>query len=412
MAVKRNVLVLVEFFGQGGAERVGAMVAQMLADSGKYNVWLYAIQGGDITSTLAGVTSGSLNILNEPGSLKKVRNYYLKFARLSKLKKQLNIDLSISSLWPVDWINALTGSDKKVAIIQINILNNVQNEKMVRFRKLVSTVYSRFDKIVLGGGNLVPEMTDFFKINGEKLLVIQNPVETKRVEKNLREPLPFGLSTTFDKYQVLVAANRLSAIKNTQALIYIYKLLTDKEKVKILIIGEGEEKERLQQLIINEGFTYSQVESESFDENSNFYFLNFQNNIHNLIGTSKVFLFPTKAEGLPLTLLEAMSTGVPVLVSDCPNGGVGEIINGTYDFDFSNQRSEPAKFDGGYLMPIPHTDKAEQLVFWKGKIEEILAADNPRRESYRFSNKARAEKFDVEHVKFTWVSMIEGLFTN
>ncbi|AKQ44802.1 hypothetical protein TH63_02835 [Rufibacter radiotolerans] len=388
------------------------MVAKMLASDGSFNVWLYSIQGGGVIPHLEGITSGSLNVSNGQGLAKKIKNYYLKVHRLSQLKKQLAIDVSISSLWPVDWINALTGHEKKVAVIQINILNNVQNEKMVKLRKLVTAVYSRFDKVVLGGGNLIEEMNGFFKIEKQKLLVIQNPVETKRVAKNLEQPLPYSLPDIFEKYQVLVAANRLSIIKNTEALIPIYKALPNQEKVKLLIIGEGEEKERIQQFILSEGLSYSQVEADVFEEKANIYFLNFQENIHSLISKSNVFLFSTKAEGLPLTLLEAMSAGAPILVSDCPNGGIGEIIKGTFAFDYENPRLIPEKFQGGYLMPIPLVDRPETIEKWKNKIEEILTADQMQLKKMTASNKAKAEEFDIENVKVAWVSMIQGLFEN
>src|SRR5690606_1222322 len=155
--------------------------------------------------------------------------YYTKISRLNKLKRELQTDLTISSLWPVDCINAFTGHDKKIAIIQINILNNEQNKQMVRFRKLVSAVYSRFDKIIVGGGNMVQEMTRFFNIKEENIQVIQNPVNTNLVLQNLQEPLPYDLEAVFEKYKVLVAANRLSITKNTEALIHIYISLPEKE---------------------------------------------------------------------------------------------------------------------------------------------------------------------------------------
>ena len=185
MIEKKNVLILVEYFGQGGAERVGAMVAQMLADSTKFNVWLYSVLEGGVTPALNGVNTGSLNISQGSGLISKLKIYSAKISRLNQLKRDLKTDITISSLWPVDWINAFTGKDKKVAIIQINILNNEQNKQMVRFKKLVSAVYSRFDKIILGGGNLVEEMTGFFKLDKEKVQVIQNPVNSNLVIQNL-----------------------------------------------------------------------------------------------------------------------------------------------------------------------------------------------------------------------------------
>lgn len=398
---KKNILVLVEYFGQGGAERVGTMVAQMLHERGSYNVWLYSVLQGGERPVLNGVTTGSLEIEFNKGIASKLFGYYRKLSRLTELKKALKIDLTISSLWPVDWMNALTGKEKKAAIIQINILNNRQNEKMVRYKKLVTKVYHRFDRIVLGSANLRPEMSEFFKIDKDRLEVITNAVETKRIDANLQVPVQPKLGDVFDRYKVCTAANRLNPIKNTDALALIYKRLND-ASIKFLIIGEGEEKEKIQRLISNQGLKWSQVEDENFDTAAHFYFLDFQANIHSIISRSKLFLFPSKGEGLPLVLLEAMYCGVPVIASDCPNGGVSEVMQAKQPFDINHPRVNAERTAGGYLMPVPLAEDERTILEWQKKIEELVNADPVSIEEIKLFNRKRAGEFDKEKIKKKW----------
>ncbi|RYZ17397.1 MAG: hypothetical protein EOO16_24270, partial [Chitinophagaceae bacterium] len=204
-----NILVLVQEFGQGGAEKVAAMVAQLLQERGRGRVFFYALNRGGSIPVIEGVECGSLDIVPRGGIKGKLGTYRERFGRLARLKKEKQIDLTISQLWPVDWISALTGNERKVAVMQINILNNEQNKAMVRMRPLVSYIYRKFNRIVLGSANLVPELEGFFRIPKEKLQVIYNPIDTALIDRNRAEPLPYRLEEVFAQHRVLVAAHRL-----------------------------------------------------------------------------------------------------------------------------------------------------------------------------------------------------------
>ena len=410
MVRKKKVLVLVEHFGQGGAEKVAAMLADMLHESQRFDVYFYAVYDSCFSQSVNGVTKGTLGISHKPGIVKRISGYYQKISRLKKLKKKLQIDLTISSLWPVDWINVLTGKEKKIAIIQINILNNEQNIKMVRFKKIVTAVYSKLDRVILGSANLTSEWTAFFKINRNRLSVIHNPIDINQINKNLLVELPATIRPLFSNNKVMVVANRLHPVKNTESLIPIVKKLPENKRIKLLIIGEGEEKIRLTKLINEEGLQYSEIEVSSFDENADIYFSKFQDNIHNILSKANVFIFPTKSEGLPLALLEAMYCGVPILVSDCPNGGVSEALDAKKSFDINHPRKEPEFTGGGYLMPIPFAEQDSSIQIWADKIEEVLNFDNSKLNSIQLKNRERAVQFDKEIIKRKWLSLIDDVF--
>lgn len=404
---QKNVLVLIEHFGQGGAEKVAAMLAQILHESGRFRVWFYAVHQPAHLPLLEGIGTGSLGIKTHSDLATKTVNYYKKVKRLKKIKNNLNVDITISSLWPADWINALTGEDKKIAVGQINILNNPQNAAMVRYRRLVTWIYKRFDRVVLGSSTLTDELSGYFKINPGKLQVIHNPIDTLLIEHNMQiEPLN-KLDALLAKYNICVVANRLHPIKNNTVLVHIYKILSDQSEVKFLIIGEGEEKEIIQTLIGQEGLRWSQVDQESFDETAHFYFLNFQGNIHNIISRSRMFLFPTKAEGLPLALLEAMYCGVPIVASDCPNGGISEVVEAKHPYNASQPRTQPEELSGGYLMPIPASEKKETIKIWAERIKEILNADKFFLESIRSANRQRARNFDKQIIGMKWQQLLD-----
>jgi glycosyltransferase involved in cell wall biosynthesis len=328
------------------------------------------------------------------------------------LKKELSIDLTISSLWPADWVNVLVGRERKIAIVQINILNNIQNAKMVQFRPIVQYIYNKFDLIVVGSASLIDELTGFFKIQKLKLIAIPNSINTDLIDQNIQKFLPYKVASLFEKYHILVAVNRLNEVKNTKSLILIFRNLSDRKSVKLLIIGEGEEEENLKKEIKLEGFNYSRIEDSAFDETADVYMLGFQRNIHNLIHKSKIFLFPTRGEGAPLALLEALYCGTPVLVSDCPNGGVFELMQGTGAYDRYQVRTMPEQTKAGFLMPIPERSRPASIESWSHLISYLLHSDRGTREAIGLGGRGVASGYDQGAVRFKWLEAIELLLEN
>ncbi|RYY88642.1 MAG: glycosyltransferase [Chitinophagaceae bacterium] len=402
-----NILVLVQEFGQGGAEKVAAMVAQLLQERGNGRVFFYALNRAGSIPVLEGVECGSLDIVPQGGIKGKLATYRQRFSRLARLKKEKGIDLTISQLWPVDWISALTGKERKVAVMQINILNNEQNKAMVKMRPLVTYIYKKFDRIVLGSANLVPELEGFFRIPRKQLQVIYNPIDTGLIDRNRAAPLPYQLEDIFSRHRVLVAAHRLAPIKNTETLFPILKSLPQDSHIKLLLIGEGEEKDRLVQDAAAAGLRSTQCESADFDPQADVFFLNFQKNIHNLIGRSAAFVFPTKGEGLPLGLLEALYSGATALVSDCPNGGVFEVLQGKGEW--KSGRRQPEEASGSFLMPVPAVEDAESIDTWTRTLLDVINADNATQTNRSQLGRARAKDFDKENIRQEWYRLIDSL---
>jgi glycosyltransferase involved in cell wall biosynthesis len=413
VVVKRRILVLVERLGQGGAEKMALMLAEMLQSAGKFDVYICAMYRIDaFLFNAKGISVSSLQIEESRGLRGRCINYFKKINRLRKLKKELSIDLTISSLWPADWVNFLTGKDSKIAIIQINILNNIQNLQMVRFRKLFRYIYNRFDRVVVGSASLIDELTGFFKIQRSQLIAIPNSIDVGMIDQNIQIALPVDVARLFKKYHVLVAANRLHETKNTQSLISILKKLPDRSNVKLLIIGEGDEEKNLKESIREEDLLYSRIDCSEFDETADVYLLRFQKNIHNLIHQSKIFLFPTRAEGAPLALLEALCCGTPVLASDCPNGGVFEVMQGSGAYDRYQERTISEQTKAGFLMPIPDRSKPGSIESWSHQISYLLHMDMNMAQAIGVGGRTIAAAYDRESVRLKWLETIDLVLQN
>lgn len=392
---------------------MAAMLAEMLQESGRFDVCLCAMYKPiAVYFSAAGVSIRSLEIETAQGFWGRILNYYRKLSRLHELKKKLGMDLTISSLWPTDWVNVLTGKDRKIAIIQINILNNIQNVQMARFSKLVQYVYNRFDRVVLGSASQIPELTETFGIRSSQLTVIPNSIDIGLIDANIQAPLSPSMARLFENYHVLVAANRLHETKNTQSLIPVFKNIQDRSNVKLLIIGEGDEEENLKEEIRKEELRYSRIGDPDFDDTADVYLLGFQKNIHNLIHRSKLFLFPTRSEGTPLALLEALYCGTPVLASDCPNGGVFETMQGSGTYDRRQERTRSEQTKAGYLLPIPERHRPGSIEMWSRQVTELLNADTHTLRAMGAGGRAIARAYDKALIRSKWLESIDSVLPN
>jgi glycosyltransferase involved in cell wall biosynthesis len=106
----------------------------------------------------------------------------------------------------------------------------------------------------------------------------------------------------------LLSLGRLSAQKGIDILIKALGSLDAAalNAIQLDIYGEGPDLTLLQQLVID------------YDLASVVFFNSWSTDIISLFSSYDLFLFPSRSEGLPFTLLEALATGIPVIASDIP----------------------------------------------------------------------------------------------
>ena len=117
---------------------------------------------------------------------------------------------------------------------------------------------------------------------------------------------------------VLIAnVARLDKVKDHEGLIFAFKLLREQAgqknaSVRLIIAGEGPQREELERQIVRLGLTESVR------------LLGNRDDVAQLLAECDVFALSSIAEGMPLTLLEAMAAGLPVVATDV--GGVASVV--------------------------------------------------------------------------------------
>lgn len=144
----------------------------------------------------------------------------------------------------------------------------------------------------------------------KNICLIPNGVETnlfKPVNHEAKEKLrsEFGIP---QNYQVLLSTGNLTAIKNPIALARIYPLIEEAHKDTCLVIaGQGPLKEKVRKILQNKGVKVVFLGHIDYKK------------MPDLYNCADVYIMTSFYEGLPLTLLEALSSGLPCIVSNVPS---------------------------------------------------------------------------------------------
>lgn len=168
----------------------------------------------------------------------------------------------------------------------------------------------------------------------------------------------------------------LSLSETDIALISMGDLIKRKNySTAIQAIAEGKNP-NLQYFICGKGPEEANLKSlaEKLGISSQIHFLGFRSDIKELLAASDIFLFTTKQEGLPRSMMEAMASGLPCIASRIR--GNMDLLDGT---------------DGGFLCePTDVSDYVDKL--------NLLASDAEKRSKMGMNNLLTIQKFNIETI--------------
>lgn len=145
----------------------------------------------------------------------------------------------------------------------------------------------------------------FGKKNRDKFIMMNNAVDAQkfRYSEETRKEIRSSLGIE-DKFAV-VNVGRFNQQKNHGFLIDIFENIKKKNPDSVLLLaGNGELEEKIRE----------KVKSKKLDDSV--IFLGLRSDIDKILQGCDVFLFPSLYEGLPVTMVEAQSSGIKCVISD------------------------------------------------------------------------------------------------
>lgn len=183
--------------------------------------------------------------------------------------------------------------------------------KRILFNRLA---IGRRDRVIGVGQTVRQAVINNEGIRGDRVGVIYNGIDTDAFARNGhdRDSLRRAMGVEPDDL-VLIQVARLDYLKDhATAVRAVERVAARRPEVKLVLIGDGPEREKIE----------AEVRQRRLGEQIRF--LGLRTDVARLLPAADLFLLTSISEGIPLTVIEAMSAGLPVVSTGV--GGVGEIV--------------------------------------------------------------------------------------
>lgn len=377
---KPNLLLLIPNLGRGGAQRVFHQHREFFSDD--YNVVSCVFNFDGAFSNELNENIISLDVPGGGSIFSKVANFFKRVNRLKKFKRDHKIDVTISHLEGADYVNVLSRQKDKVVLwIHGTKIHDKEIKGIVGlFRQLVllPRLYRQADKIVCVSLGIADELKSIVPRVSEDIITVQNGIDISLIREKSMEPLRSEWQEIMSKYFVVVTHCRFAPQKNLRALLYIIAELKDLDNVRFVVLGDGEQREGLQQLTLKLGI------------GDRIFFPGQQSNPFSWLRQSKLYVLTSLWEGYPLALCEAIACGLPIVAADCYTGPK-EIL---------------AASNAGVLAPLVHEELKISVDAWSTILRKLIS-DQSALDGYRSNANENAEKFSSVTSKRDTLSVIK-----
>lgn len=227
------------------------------------------------------------------------------------------------------------------------------------FAPVVAFSINKSDGVTAVSASLRQQTYDLFDIKNE-IEVIHNFIDFERFRKVNKDHFKKAIAPNGER--ILVHTSNFRKVKRVDDVVKIFKQVYEKVPSKLLLIGDGPERQNIEQLCRQIGLC---------DE---IRFLGKQDAVEELLAVSDLFIMPSQSESFGLAALEAMACEVPVISSNI--GGLPEVnIQGIT----------------GFLSDVGNVDEMAQNAIRLLENEDML-------NTFRTNALEQAQKFDIENI--------------
>lgn len=297
----KNILQVVPEFGLAGAETMCESLCYQILESGKYN--LYVASLFDFHSPIT-----------ERLESKNIKIFYIgkkrgldltTIMKLSRIMKQCNIEIVHTHRYVMQYV--IPAAILARVPVRVHTIHNIATKEVDGFRRKLAHLFYGYCNVIPVSISPIVQKTviEEYKITAQQTPVVFNGSDLSKCQRKT--------DYTSAKPFRFVHIGRFNSQKNHGVIIEAALLLKNEgfKFVINLIGGAGNEEERKKE-----------VKEKGLDDV--IIFSGLQSNVYPFLHESDCFILPSTYEGMPITLVEAMGCGLPIIASAV--GGVPDMI--------------------------------------------------------------------------------------
>ena len=390
----------------GGAQQFALRLAEGLVAAG-HEVWLVSLDATcDFDLDHFPLLKGRFHFLSQSdvsrGTLSKLLDAPRQAWRLHRLLRSLRVETVLSLQERSNILNLLLpGRFRRVISIRsypASMLKRKAPAKRWLIRLFYGLLLKRADRAVLNSRDAAASFVELFNVSSDRVDVIYNICDATALRQLSLEPVGESLRPVFSGPVVLTGGRMIPDKGHFQLIRAFAATLQRVPNARLLIAGKGPLEKQLRQLARELGIE------------GNVYFSGYVQNLAALMAKATVFVLPSRREGFPNALLEAVLLGCPSIAADC-HSGPRELLSADGSLDIIDEGVEKAAY--GWLVPaprgadwLPHGASLTESERALADAMSDLLADSQARSTLADRAQELDHAFAPEHIIPQWMTVL------
>ncbi len=216
---------------------------------------------------------------------------------------------------------AAAGETRVATIIGTDHVQRFRGANVLRrwraYRRL-RRLYRQVDILIAVSQGVADALAHITGVAREQIFVAPNPTVGAEFFALAKQPPQHPWLNDNKTCPVVLGVGRLGTVKDFATLIRAFARVRKEMAVRLLIIGEGRRRRRLEKL------------ARRLDVQDDVSLPGFADNAYSCMAHADLFVLSSHREGSPNTLIEALAAGTPVVSTDCPSGPREILADGRY----------------------------------------------------------------------------------
>lgn len=255
---------------------------------------------------------------------------------------------------------------KSITTVRTDYSEIPDNSLFTKLMVLIGrSIYKYADQIVAVSNGVAENHARRMGLDKNDIKIIHNPAyqqgELNRTDVELH---PWFSNPNI---KVVIGVGRLTEQKNFSLLIKAFDSIKNKNDLRLIILGEGEQRDELVKLV------------KRLNLNEFVYMPGFVNNPSDYVEQASLFVMSSSWEGFGNVIVEALGVGTPVVSTACKSGPAEILENGEF----------------GKLVPVSDCNMLAKAM------EDMLNNPTPKKKLIK-----RAKEFSVENITDQYLKLI------